>query len=295
MLFLNLYGHKLPALAVDASDDDTLLASSGADKTIKLWGLDFGDTHRTLHGHQDSVTDIRFVRRSHNFFSASKDGTVRFWDGDRFEQILLLDGHFSDVNCLAVSRSGAFLISGGMDRQVRVWERTRDIVFIEEEKERQLEAAFDNVRREEGNTADILKHTGADEDDDNDDAIPESEAAVRRNILSVSNGDRLMEGLERADAEQKEIAIFQKVTGKKDKAPNPMMLGMTPSSYVLWIMKSIPSAELEQSLLLLSIGHVERLIYYLVSLLREGRGREVCSKVGIFVIKTHQLQVCDTR
>jgi len=49
--FLSLYGHKLPALAVDSSDDDAILAMGGADKTIKIWGLDFGDTHRTLHGH----------------------------------------------------------------------------------------------------------------------------------------------------------------------------------------------------------------------------------------------------
>lgn len=95
--FLSLYGHKLPALAVDASDDDAILASSGADKTIKIWGLDFGDTHRTLHGHQDSITDLRFVRRTHNFFTSSKDGTVRYWDGDRFEQILILNGHFAEV------------------------------------------------------------------------------------------------------------------------------------------------------------------------------------------------------
>ena len=74
-LFLSLYGHKLPALAVDASDDDMILASAGADKTVKIWGLDFGDTHRTLHGHEDSITDLRFVKRTHNFFTSSKDGT----------------------------------------------------------------------------------------------------------------------------------------------------------------------------------------------------------------------------
>lgn len=95
--FLSLYGHKLPALAVDASDDDTILATAGADKLIKIWGLDFGDTHRTLHGHDDTISDLRFMRRTHNFFTASKDGTVRYWDGDRFEQILVLDGHFAEV------------------------------------------------------------------------------------------------------------------------------------------------------------------------------------------------------
>ena len=73
-----------------------------------------------------------------------KDGTVRYWDGDRFEMILVLRGHSAEVNCLAVSarNQGAVCLSGGMDRQVRVWERTRDIVFLEEERERELEAGM---------------------------------------------------------------------------------------------------------------------------------------------------------
>ena len=61
--FLSLYGHKLPALALDCADDDTILASGGADKTIKIWGLDFGDCHRTMHGHTEAITGIKFVRK----------------------------------------------------------------------------------------------------------------------------------------------------------------------------------------------------------------------------------------
>lgn len=68
--YLSLYGHSLPALALDSSDDDAFLTSGGTDKSIKIWGLDFGDTHRTLyHGHIDSITDLRFVRKTHNFFT----------------------------------------------------------------------------------------------------------------------------------------------------------------------------------------------------------------------------------
>ncbi len=50
--FLSLYGHSLPALAIDISDDGTLLASGGADRTLKLWGLDFGDCHRSIIAHE---------------------------------------------------------------------------------------------------------------------------------------------------------------------------------------------------------------------------------------------------
>ena len=295
-LFLSLYGHKLPALAVDASDDDVLLASSGADKAVKIWGLDFGDTHRTLHGHEDSITDLKFVRRSHNFFTASKDGTVRYWDGDRFEQILLLNGHCAEVNCLAISRTGAFVLSGSMDRQVRVWERTKDIVFLEEERERELEQIFDRVnQRDEGGTARILDRRTEDDDSDEEvvrDDEPQSEAAVRKSILSVSAGDRVMEALERADQETKDIAVFRRAHGADKKRPsNVLMLGLDPAPYIHWVLRTIKSAELEQSLIVLSLRHIERLMYYLILLLKSGRGVELCSRVAIFLVKAHQNQV----
>lgn len=292
-LFLSLYGHKLPALAVDASDDDVLLVSGAADKTIKIWGLDFGDTHRTLHGHEDSITDIRMVPRTHNFFTSSKDGTVRYWDGDRFEQVLNLPGHFAEVQCLAVSRTGAFVLSGGMDRQVRVWERTKDIVFLQEERERALEQVFDKVDgRNEGGTAEILERKGQEENEqDAEDEGPQSEMAVKRSILSVAAGDRLVEALEKADQELKDMTLFKRNNPGKTKSPNMYLLGLEPSAYVLWVLKSIPTADLEQSLLVLPSTHLERLFYYLIVSLRAGRGVELSSRVAVFMVKAHQNQV----
>ncbi|CAJ1952544.1 unnamed protein product [Cylindrotheca closterium] len=294
--FLSLYGHKLPALALDAADDDSILASSGADKTVKIWGLDFGDTHRTLHGHEESVTDLRFVKRSHNFFTTSKDGTVRYWDGDRFEQILVLNGHFAEVSCLAISRTGAFILTGGMDRQVRVWERTKDIVFLEEERERELEQIFDRVDQDEQDTAKLLKQREGDADkNEGMGDEPQSEAAVRKSVLSVAAGDRIMEALERADQETKESAAFRRSNPGKTRMPNPLLLGKEPPLYMLWVLKTIRQAELEQSLLVLPLSHVERLLYYLIILLRRGRGVEICSRVGIFLVKTHQNQILTNR
>jgi len=300
-LFLSLYGHKLPALAVDASDDDTLLVSGSADKTIKLHGLDWGDTHKTLHGHTDSVTDVQFVRGTHNFFSASKDGTVRFWDGDRFEQILVLRGHQAEVNCLAVSArdNGAVCLSGGMDRQVRVWERTKDIVFLEEEREREMEQMFDEDpsknRREEGGTANILDRKGrSDADVEVGDEMkqdePQSEQAVKRSIMSINAGDRLLEALELADQELQ--ASRSKSKKNANKTVNPMLMGMEPPQYMLWVLKSIKAVDLEQALLVLPMGHAERLLYYLVLLLKDGsRSVELCCRAAVFTFKAHQHQL----
>ena len=44
--FLSLYGHKLPVMCLDISYDGNILISGSADKTVKIWGLDFGDCHR---------------------------------------------------------------------------------------------------------------------------------------------------------------------------------------------------------------------------------------------------------
>eukprot|EP01018_Ginkgo_biloba_P035815 Gb_01026 [translate_table: standard] len=51
--FLSLYGHKLPVLCMDISSDGDLLVSGSADKNLKIWGLDFGDCHKSLFAHAD--------------------------------------------------------------------------------------------------------------------------------------------------------------------------------------------------------------------------------------------------
>ncbi len=113
--FLSLYGHKLPITSIDISSDSTLLVSAyvcadmrdtifreqpanfsiyflrSADKNVKLWGLDFGDCHKSFFAHQDVITGVKFVGTTHHFFTTSKDKTVKQWDGDKFEQIMTLE------------------------------------------------------------------------------------------------------------------------------------------------------------------------------------------------------------
>jgi U3 small nucleolar RNA-associated protein 12 len=298
--FLSLYGHKLPALALDCTDDDTILASAGADKSIKIWGLDFGDTHRTMYGHGDSVTDLKFVRRTHTFFTCSKDKTIRYWDADSFDQILLLTGHTAEVNSLALSKTGGFLMTGGMDRQIRVWERTKDMVFVDEEKDRELEQIFDKVDGAQGSQRAINLTGNADDDEvdgeNNADQFPQSESAVRKSVLSVAAGDRLVEALELADQERKDQLQKKKNSKKETEATgaNPLLLGMDPPEYVLWLLRTIKPADLEQALLILPMSHMARLVHYMILLLRKGLGVELCSKVAVFLVRIHQNQVSRT-
>jgi U3 small nucleolar RNA-associated protein 12 len=130
-------------MCLDISYDNTILVSGSADKTVKIWGLDFGDCHRSLFAHTDSVTSIRFQPQTHYFFSCGKEGMVKYWDADRFEQILMLPGHCSTAWGVDMSFDGALCVSVGGDRTLRVWRRSEEMVFVEEERERALGAQID--------------------------------------------------------------------------------------------------------------------------------------------------------
>jgi U3 small nucleolar RNA-associated protein 12 len=50
---LSLYGHKLPVVQCDISGDNALMVTASADKNIKIWGMDFGDCHRSILAHTE--------------------------------------------------------------------------------------------------------------------------------------------------------------------------------------------------------------------------------------------------
>lgn len=88
--FVSLYGHKLPVLCMDISSDSTLIATGSADRNIKIWGMDFGDCHKSIFAHDDSVNGLCFVPKTHYFFTCGKDGKVKEWDADNFQKIITL-------------------------------------------------------------------------------------------------------------------------------------------------------------------------------------------------------------
>jgi U3 small nucleolar RNA-associated protein 12 len=222
-------------------------------QTIKIWGMDFGDCHRSLLGHTDSVMCVRFVPKTHYFFSCSKDGSLKYWDADRFEQILHLPAHQSEAWALAISPDSSMVISGGHDRSIRVWERTEDLVFIEEEKERELEAQYEKEMEKEqlqeqndDGTAKVRVANAAFREAIiwliNVRSLPQDESALatRRTMESLIAGERLMEALDLADNEQREIdehnAVVERLKRQGESRfpshrPNPLLYNLTPTRF----------------------------------------------------------------
>ncbi len=76
---------------MDISHDSKLIVTCSADKNVKIWGLDFGDCHKSIFAHDESVMQVAFEHQSHYFWTVGKDSMLKYWDGDKVRS----DGFFA--------------------------------------------------------------------------------------------------------------------------------------------------------------------------------------------------------
>ena len=312
--YLTLFGHKLPVLALSISSDSSLLVSASADKTVKIWGMDFGDCHRSILAHAEPVTSVAFVRDTHYFFSAAKDKLIKFWDGDRFEQILTLPGHHAEVSGLVLTRRGDNLLSCSRDRSLRLWKRTDEQVFVEEERENELEQLFEaGLERQQPNPDEEEEAAGAGLAGAG--AGAEAAGAGRRSIESVKGAERVLEALrvlrEEAGRRDEHVQALRQwesrgaaaaaLGGSTELAQGPgkrpalvtnlLLLGLSEGAYLLKALGLVRAAELEQALLLLPYGAACELLQRLLPLLEEAPPAELMTRCVLFVLKVHHKQL----
>ena len=292
-LFLNLYGHKLPVLNMDISHDSKLIVTCSADKNVRIWGLDFGDCHKALFAHQDSIMQVAFVPNNvdgngHHFFSASKDRVIKYWDGDKFEQIQKLEGHHGEIWTLAVSRTGDFFVSASHDKSIRVWAQTDEQIFLEEEREKELEELYENTL-----TTSLEQEHNADGDKDG-----EVTAAGKQTVSTLMAGEKIAEALELglADLEAMRAYDAAKVNQPSLAPParHPLFVAqgnISAETHVLATLQKIPAAALQDALLVLSFAIVPALFTFLDLFARHGQNIPLTCRILAFMLKTHHKQI----
>lgn len=288
-LFLNLYGHKLPVLSMDISFDSKLIVTCSADKNIRLWGLDFGDCHKAFFGHQDSILQVAFVPHNqdgngHHFFSSSKDRTIKYWDGDKFEQIQRLDGHHDEVWALAVSRGGNFLVSASHDKSIRVWDQTDEQIFLEEEKEKEMEDLYESTLM-----------TSLDQNEENDEEVG---APGKQTVETVMAGEKIVEALEIGMADLELVKEWEaaKATQPNIAPPprNPLYMalgGISAEAHVLSVLQKIQAAALQDALLVLPFSMVPSLFTFVNIFLARSMNVPLAFRILNFMLKIHHRQI----
>lgn len=291
-LFLNLYGHKLPVLDMDISYDSKLIVTCSADKNVRLWGLDFGDCHKAFFAHQDSVLQVLFVPHNqdgngHHFFSSSKDKMIKYWDGDKFEQIQRLDGHHGEIWALAVSKTGAFLVSASHDKSIRVWEQTDEPIFLEEEKERELEELYEST---------LTTSLGQEQIEDGEDG--EVGAPGKQTVETLMAGEKIMEALQIgiADHELMTEWVIAKAAQPNIAPPprNPLFLalgGISAEAHVMNVLQRVKAAALQDALLVLPFAALPMMFTFLNIFASQSMNIPLTCRILFFMLRTHHRQI----
>lgn len=285
--FLSLYGHKLPVLCLDISHDSTLIATGSADRNVKIWGLDFGDCHRSMFAHDDSVMFLQFVPKTHLFFTVGKDRKIKQWDADKFEHIQTLEGHHREVWCLAISPSGDYVVTSSHDKSLRLWDRTREPIILEEEREMEREAEFEESLAK-GDEPVVPGETKG-----------EAEHAGKKSVETVKAAERIMEAIELYREESKRLdehRVTCEAAGKELPPPkiNPILIAfgnVSPSRYVLEVIKKVRSSELEVSLLVLPFHYVPDLLQLFNDFVQQGLEVELVCRCLFFLLRVHFGQI----
>eukprot|EP01096_Ripella_sp_DP13-Kostka_P002250 TRINITY_DN13019_c0_g1_i1.p1 TRINITY_DN13019_c0_g1~~TRINITY_DN13019_c0_g1_i1.p1 ORF type:complete len:320 (-),score=106.20 TRINITY_DN13019_c0_g1_i1:206-1141(-) len=102
--------HKTYCLKCLVSPNSRMLATTSADKTVKMWSLDESSKdqprwslYKTLTGHMKWVWDGVFSSDSAYLVTASSDQSARLWDITQGDSIRHYTGHQKAVTCVALS------------------------------------------------------------------------------------------------------------------------------------------------------------------------------------------------
>jgi len=100
--------HGTYVLKALLSPDVKLLATTSADKTVKIWNVEKGfAAEKTLQGHTAWVWDCSFSADSAYIVTASSDKTAKLWDVKTAEIIVDYKGHQKAITSVALNDSSS--------------------------------------------------------------------------------------------------------------------------------------------------------------------------------------------
>jgi serine/threonine protein kinase len=116
---VELVGHESFINRLAVSDDNQILISASADKTVRLWNLETQQEIAVLSGHQSYVNDLRVD--GPELWSADQDKTILVWNLHQQVPVRELTGFDTDIWRFVVQPNGRIVTIGGDKHNVSIW------------------------------------------------------------------------------------------------------------------------------------------------------------------------------
>lgn len=125
-----LEGHSDSVSTVAFLSNARVLASSSADRTIRIWDLALGRCIRKLVGYVNSLSSVGFSADA-RLLALADECTTRVWDSATSTCLQILHGHRCRVRSIAFSPDARLLASASQDSTIRIWESATGICLQE--------------------------------------------------------------------------------------------------------------------------------------------------------------------
>jgi hypothetical protein len=116
-----LRGHLGDVNALAISHDGSMVATGGADRSVRLFDARSGAPIAMVREHLDQVTCLAFTPDDAALASGSYDHTVRVWSSPSLTSRMVLDGHRGFMQAIEWTPDGAWLLSYDDELAVRLW------------------------------------------------------------------------------------------------------------------------------------------------------------------------------
>ncbi|MBD3157482.1 MAG: hypothetical protein GF309_01715 [Candidatus Lokiarchaeota archaeon] len=111
----------VPLTCLTVDHDGKRAACGTTEGPILLIDLEEGTVLKTLRGHEDIVSRVRFLKKGKYILSSSWDGTTRRWSLKKDKKESNILKHHTEVKSLAIADNESKGAAGGRDGEVKVF------------------------------------------------------------------------------------------------------------------------------------------------------------------------------
>ena len=126
---MRMRGHMAPVKDIAFRPDGAVIASCGADTTVRLWRLAGGKAEESAAwaAHDGSVEAVAWLAGGKWLASGGADGTIRLWDSAAGDSLRGEQAHDDEITALATDSVGRWLYSASRDGTIRGWDTQSDM------------------------------------------------------------------------------------------------------------------------------------------------------------------------